>query len=137
MRTPDQWTVSPDEVDHRRRSIYLFVRRNLRLPLLDAFDRPDTMASCPQRNRSTTAPQSLVLLNSEFAQTTAHDLAESLRRDQTDVARQIERAYCTCVGRTSTKDEAAAARELIESDPAGLVDFCLALFNLNEFAYVD
>ena len=137
LRTKDQWTVSPDEEDHRRRSIYLFVRRNLRLPLLDAFDRPDTMASCPQRNRSTTAPQSLVLLNSEFAQTTAHDLAESLRRDQTDVARQIERAYCTCVGRTSTKDEAAAARELIESDPAGLVDFCLALFNLNEFAYVD
>src|SRR5205814_6873010 len=56
-----QWIVSPDAEDHRRRSIYLFVRRNLRYPLFDAFDRPDTNASCPRRHPSTLPPQSLIL----------------------------------------------------------------------------
>ncbi len=52
----NQWQVSQDTEDHRRRSVYLFVRRNLRYPLFEAFDRPDTNASCPRRSRSTTAP---------------------------------------------------------------------------------
>ncbi|OYW21101.1 MAG: hypothetical protein B7Z55_06180, partial [Planctomycetales bacterium 12-60-4] len=56
-----QWTTSPDIGDHTRRSIYLFARRNLRFPILEAFDRPDANASCAVRGRSTTAPQALVL----------------------------------------------------------------------------
>src|SRR5262249_44825198 len=71
----NQGKVSPDEGRRRRRSIYLFVRRNLRYPLFEAFDRPDTNASCPRRNRSTIAPQALILLNSEFSLTAARDLA--------------------------------------------------------------
>ncbi|MBI3864340.1 MAG: DUF1549 domain-containing protein [Planctomycetia bacterium] len=71
----NQWKVSPDAEDHRRRSIYLFVRRNVRYPLFEAFDRPDTNASCPRRNRSTIAPQALILLNSEFSLIAARDLA--------------------------------------------------------------
>ena len=63
----DQWTVSGDEEDHRRRGIYLFVRRNLRFPMFDVFDRPDTNASCAVRHESTTAVQSLTLLNSDFS----------------------------------------------------------------------
>ena len=43
----DQWKPSPDEEDHRRRSIYIFARRNLRFPFFEAFDRPETTASCP------------------------------------------------------------------------------------------
>ena len=49
----NQWVVSPDEEDHRRRSIYLMVRRNLRYPLFEVFDRPDTNATCAKRSRST------------------------------------------------------------------------------------
>ena len=63
----DQWKVSGDDEDHRRRSIYLFVRRNLRYPIFDVFDRPDTMASCAMRHESTTATQSLTQLNGEFS----------------------------------------------------------------------
>ena len=46
----DHWKVSPDAEDHRRRSIYLFVRRNLRYPFFDVFDRPDSNTTCGRRD---------------------------------------------------------------------------------------
>ena len=71
----NQWNVTPNKAEHDRRSIYIFARRNLRYPIFDAFDRPDANASCPRRSYSTTAPQSLLLLNSEFSLATARRLA--------------------------------------------------------------
>ncbi len=62
----NQWPVTEDTAQHNRRSIYLFVRRNLRYPLFEAFDRPDPNLSCPQRNTTTIAPQALHLLNSRI-----------------------------------------------------------------------
>ncbi len=43
------WPVSPRREDRDRRSLYVFLRRNLRFPLFEAFDKPDTNASCPRR----------------------------------------------------------------------------------------
>src|SRR6185295_19335270 len=63
----DQWKPSGNPEDAARRSIYLFARRNLRFPVFEAFDRPDANASCAKRILSTTAPQSLLMLNSEFS----------------------------------------------------------------------
>src|SRR5262249_47422646 len=124
----DHWKTSTDEEDHRRRSIYVFVRRNLRLPLLDAFDRPDTIASCPKRNRSTTAPQSLTLLNSEFSQASAAAWAASLRNNAgDDTAKQIEMAYRAALNRRPTSRELADATALVNSNDEGLEDFCLAM----------
>jgi hypothetical protein len=162
----NQWKVSPDEVDHRRRSIYLFVRRNLRYPLFEAFDRPDTNASCPRRNRSTIAPQALILLNSEFSLDAARNLAGFvLAHAGSSAESQVTMTYERVLGRLPTPLESSAglrflgeqAVKLKESnrpaselalpsslpegtDPhaaAALTDFCLALFNLNEFVYVD
>ena len=55
------WPVSPRLSDRNRRSLYVFVRRNLRYPFFEVFDRPDTNASCPQRPVTTIAPQALSL----------------------------------------------------------------------------
>jgi hypothetical protein len=161
-----QWIVSPDPEDHRRRSIYLFVRRNLRYPLFDAFDRPDTNASCPRRNRSTIAPQALILLNSEFSLEAARNLAGFvLTHAGTSPDHQICLAHERALGRQPAREELAASMRFLENqatrlkesnrpaaelalpsplpdgvDPqqaAALTDFCLALFNLNEFVYVD
>lgn len=109
---------------------------NPRFPLLDAFDRPDTIASCPKRNRSTTAPQVLVLLNSEFAYDAAAGLALNLQADVQDVKRQIETLYLACLGRSPTQAELADSDSSSLPTTAGLSIF-VALFNLNEFAYVD
>jgi hypothetical protein len=163
----NQWTVTPDEEDHRRRSIYIFVRRNLRYPLFDVFDRPDTNASCPQRPRSTTAPQTLTLFNSQFSFDSARNLAgHVLARGKSDSSAQVDLAYRRTLGRPPTAEELAAGTEFLKRQtdslllqsrladsaalpreplPEGvtpaatesLVSFCLALFNLNEFVYLD
>jgi hypothetical protein len=160
----DQWVESRDEEDHRRRSIYLFVRRNLRYPLFDVFDRPDTNASCPLRHESTTAPQSLVLLNSEFSRDCAKYLAESISGRGGDPTIWPDQAYMRLLGRHGTAEELRTANEFLERQAAllqaetrngtsdgngaravdakqartvALVDLCLALFNANEFVYVD
>jgi hypothetical protein len=160
-----QWTVSPRQADHYRRSIYLFARRNLRYPLFEAFDRPDANASCPIRSRSTTAPQSLVLFNSEFSLLVARHLAGRVLRETVDSAGQVEALYLLTLSRKPTvKEEATLAaflsqqrerlaregrpREKLalptpcsdDADPytaAAMVDACLAILNANEFLYVD
>ena len=60
------WPVTPDPRQHTRRSIYLFNKRNVRLPMLEAFDQPDTLNSCADRPVSTFAPQALILMNGPF-----------------------------------------------------------------------
>jgi hypothetical protein len=135
----NQWDVTPDAADHSRRSLYLFVRRNLRFPLFEAFDRPDTNASCPRRNRSTIAPQALVLLNSELSLEAAQQLGERIRREAGSHPRdQAELAYRLVLGRRPTRSERDdAVRFLEDGTPASRTDFCLALFNGNEFVYLD
>jgi hypothetical protein len=162
----DQWTVAKDEVDHRKRSIYLFARRNLRFPLFEVFDRPDTNASCPQRVQSTTAPQSLTMLNSEFSLDLARHLAGAvLAGGEQKPAELIDACYRRTLGRAPQSEEIAAGVEFLETQAAklksesrevgglalpvpapdamdahraaALTDLCLAMFNLNEFLYID
>ncbi len=74
----DLWPETADPREHLRRSLYLFRKRNVRYPLFDSFDAPDTQTACPQRERSTHALQALVLLNSDFAIGRARALAGRL-----------------------------------------------------------
>ena len=162
----DQWNPSGDAEDHLRRSFYLFVRRNLRYPLFDVFDRPDTNATCPLRHESTTATQSLVLLNSQFSLDGARHLAGVvLAAAPDDPIQRIAGAYRRVFARAPDAAELSAASDFLQrqtaelktagrgqaslalpdplpaqSDPhaaAALVDFCLALFNSSEAVYVD
>jgi hypothetical protein len=162
----NQWQVSPEATDHQRRSVYLFARRNLRFPLVDVFDRPDANASCARRYESTTAPQSLTLLNSGFSLEMARRLAGAILADEPTAADHwVNLGYQRALGRPPSISEQEAAIEFLrdqEADlklagreagsmaaplpacaevdryrSAALVDFCLALFNLNEFIYVD
>ena len=130
----NQWQVSQDEREHYRRSVYLFARRNLRYPLFEIFDRPDANASCARRHLSTTAPQSLMLLNSEFSDARSRDLAERLAT-QSSVTGRIDLAFQLILNRAPTSDEAQRSSTFIEQ--ASLEAFALAMFNLNEFVFVD
>ena len=131
------WPVSPDPEDRRRRSVYVFVRRNLRYPFFEAFDRPDTNASCPCRAVTTIAPQALTLLNGQVARDAAGALAERVRREAgEDPAAQVLRAYRLAFARGPDAEERRLALEFLGHD-GSLTHLCLALLNANEFLYVD
>lgn len=130
------WPVSPRESDRDRRSLYVFLRRNLRFPLFEAFDKPDTNASCPKRAVTTIAPQALSLLNGTLANRCAGSLAAKVEREAgLDVASRVDRAYRLALGRPPDAGEARLASEYLRDGT--FADFCLALLNLNEFLYVD
>ena len=139
----NQWNPTSEETEHSRRSIYLFVRRNLRYPMFDVFDRPDTNASCGRRLVSTTAPQALTLFNSEFSRENAEQLAAILRASGKAPAEAVKEAYLRVFCRYPTANEQATAQEFLRmhSPVIGLdnawADFCLALLNGNEAIYVD
>ena len=132
-----QWPVTPEVEQHRRRSVYLFARRNLRYPIFEAFDKPDGNASCSRRNVSTIAPQALLLLNADDSVVAARRLAESIEKQTgNDRRAAIELAYRQILNRKPTADDVRDAEQFLTSD-SGLADLCLALFNLNEFVYLD
>ena len=160
------WPVTPDVRQHTRRSLYLYAKRNVRLPLLEAFDQPDTLTSCPVRPVSTFAPQALILLNGPFMQEQSQAFAvRVLKEGGKDREKQIERAYRLALARPPRAVEVKMALEFLEGqtelvrdrllarlpvgvpaatpadvDPAyaaALADFCLALLNRNEFLYVN
>jgi hypothetical protein len=140
-----QAEVTTDLREHRRRSIYIFARRNARHPLFDLFDRPDAQMSCSRRNESTTAPQALLMLNSEFTNDIARKLAADLSPQLgSDAATLITEVTRRCLSREPTKPEIEAGRKFLEKQTSlastfqgALADYCLALLNSNEFLFVD
>jgi len=129
------YTPSADPRDHLRRSVYIFARRNFRFPFLEVFDAPDSNLTCPERGRSTTAPQSLTLLNAPEVMEAAKATAARLEREGGTTAERVELAYRLILGRQPTEREAALAREFLAVSP--LAEFCRALFNLNAFVYAE
>ncbi len=133
---PSQWAPAKDSAEHTRRSIYLIFKRNLRLPLMEVFDAPDTQVSCPRRESSTHAPQALELLNGNFANQQAEALAKRLEAEAgPDLRRQIDLGYRLATGRPARPNEVRLALAFLKAQPKR--EFALALLNLNSFLYVN
>jgi hypothetical protein len=131
------WPVSPRPEDRDRRSLYVFVRRNLRFPFFEAFDRPDTNASCPRRAVTTIAPQALTLLNSRLANRAARALADRAAREAgPEPEAQVRNVYRVAYGREPDSRELGLARAFLAGG-GSLPHFCLAIINANEFLYID
>lgn len=132
---PSQWQVTRSKPDHDRRTIYLFAKRNLRLPFMDTFDAPALQASCSRRESSTHAPQALELLNGQLANNLAQFFASRLRQESGgDMPRAVDRAFGLALGRAPTDSERNSSLAFLRDQP--LEDFALAIFNLNGFLYV-
>jgi hypothetical protein len=139
----------------RRRSIYMFHKRVVQHPLMQAFDGPDAQASCGRRENTTVAPQALALLNDKFVRARAMDFAQRVEKEAgAEPAAQIRLAWRLALGRDASKDEQGSATAFInaqiqqrlmrdsnklkaETQHLALADFCQAIFALNEFIYVD
>src|SRR5260221_11237498 len=99
------WKVS-DPAERNRRSVYIFVRRNARYPMLEAFDMPDTHESCGRRNQTITAPQAMSLLNSKVSLEWSQAFAgRVLKTAGTDQAASVDTAYRLAYGRHPTGAE--------------------------------
>src|SRR5262249_11219747 len=119
------WPTSPSAEERNRRSVYVAVRRNLRYPLLRAFDAPDAAESCARRFATTTAPQALTLLNDPIIQEMARAFADRVKREAgDDVSKQIDRAFQLALGRLPTDEERSAVVRFLEKRSA--VDLCHA-----------
>jgi cytochrome c553 len=128
--------VTPDKPDLWRRSIYRFVVRSTPHTFMTALDCPNPANLTPARLETTTALQSLALLNNDFPLRQAGHFAERLEREAgADPRAQVRRAYALALAREPDEAEAAAAVAVVQS--AGLVQFCRMLFNTNEYVYVD
>jgi hypothetical protein len=144
-----------DTPETRRRSVYMFHKRVVQHPFLQAFDAPDSAVTCGRRSTTTVAPQALSLLNDTFVRDRAADLARRLVADRASEPRQwVEAAFRLTLSRPPADDELAKSVAFIagraesraarnpapppdEARLAALTDFCQALFGLNEFIYVD
>ena len=134
-KTSKNWTTSANASEHSRRSLYIFARRNLRFPFLEVFDAPDSNLSCPERGRSTTAPQSLTLLNSDEVMAAAKATAARVMKEAPSPEQQIDHAFQLAIGRAPSVKERQMTTEFVSK--ASLEELCRALFNLNAFVYVD
>lgn len=104
--------------------------------MFEAFDQPDMISSCERRNRSTVAPQALLLMNNAFVNMQAKFFAQRLQMEAgVNIEAQVERAFELALARPPTDYERAKALKFIDGNPYGLVDLCQTLFNLNEFVY--
>jgi hypothetical protein len=128
--------VTPDSAALWRRSIYRFIVRSTPHTFMSTLDCPNPANLTPARLETTTALQSLALLNNDFMLRQAGHWAERLEREAgEDPASQVRRAYALALGREPDEAELAAAVATVKS--AGLVQLCRMLFNANEFIYVD
>ncbi len=121
---------------HGRRAVYNFIVRSTPDPFMDVLDFP-TPASCtPARNSTTTALQSLSLLNDPFVLQQADAFASRLMAQHPDdVEAQVAAAYRLVYERPPTSAETSRAMEFVDSHQ--LFHLCRAMFNSNEFLYVD
>ena len=142
LKAGASWKVSESPSERNRRSIYVFVKRNLRYPLFALFDAPDRNETCSRRFVTTTAPQALTLLNDAIVLGFAKTFAERVLTDAgTDAGKVIDRAFTLALGRLPDSEERAAALAFVNGHkgplPDAVADLCHALLNLNEFLYVD
>src|SRR5215813_2200884 len=121
---PDNlWPVHPDPRQHTRRSLYLVRKRNVRLPLLVAFDAPDLMGVCGARQVSVHALQSLTLMNSEFMLRQSRALAGRLFKEAGGDERAIiSRLYELTLARKPRLDELRLTQNFLKGQAAVIRD---------------
>ena len=139
-----------------RRSVYITVRRTMPLAMLETFDAATLAPNCAIRTPSTVAPQSLMLMNNEFASDQSEALADRVAREAGSVpAAQARLAWRLTLAREPSDAQVQTAvafltehAEQFAGQPAdkknpvtpaqrALSSYCQALLISNGFLYID
>jgi hypothetical protein len=146
FNSKEKWPVTWTRNEYTRRSIYLLVRRTFVYPMFAAFDPPELMTSCPCRQQTVVPTQALTLLNNPVAQEQARGFAKRLQEgyggqvvnDKNPHWQKIvERAWLLAYGRPITVKESEHMVQSLASGEVTLEQLCLALFNSNEFVFLE
>ena len=127
---PEQW----------RRSVYIYQKRQLLMPMMELFDAPTTTDSCAMRLESTVPTQALVLMNDEFVEEQAAHLAK--RAAAATLEATLKRMFMLTLGHEPSKErlqqslDFVTAREAASSRDQALTDLAHVLFNSSEFVYI-
>lgn len=117
-----------------RRMIYMTKVRQEREHVFGAFDCPDASMVVPKRSRSTTPLQALNLLNSNFVMQQAGLFAQRLEADASTPRDRVKRAWHLCFQRPPSPVDLKDSLAFIEAE--GLLAFCRAMLNANEFVFI-
>ena len=119
-----------------RRGVYRFIVRSQTQPFMTVLDCADPSMRVEKRTESLSALQALALLNNGFMVVQAEQFADRVRGEAgDDPAAQVQRAFTLALGR---QPDAAETADLVALTQAhGLANTCRAIFNLNEFSFVD
>lgn len=142
------YEASPPE-ETRRRSIYMFTKRSLAVPMMTVFDTCDTTAPTGRRDVSTVAPQALTLLNNRWIHEESQALANRVLAFE-GLESRIDAAWKLTLGRVPTATERQTATVYMEqvlheirdkqkkdAEQLSWTALCHTLLNTNEFIYID
>lgn len=109
-----QYVPDPGENQYRR-GLYTYWQRTLFHPSLQAFDAPSREESCPERARSNTPLQALVLLNDPtYVEAARVFAARLLRQGGASDAERVASAMRQALARNPTPDESRILLRLLE-----------------------
>jgi hypothetical protein len=136
------WKTEKDPAQANRRSVYIFVRRNLRYPMLQEFDAANTFESAHVRTNTVTPSQALDLMNNDLVLDWARAFAARVANDTSrtpDVRSRVARAFTLAYGREATAEEHTMAAAFLDKQPpvTAFVDLCQMLLTSNEFLYIN
>lgn len=136
---PDSGEWAPKELpgpETWRRTIYLLRVRGADDGLFKPFDLPDCGQVRAKRSLSTTPLQALNLLNSPFIIEQSRQLATRAEREAgADRLQQVDRVFALTLLRAPSDRERSACVAVAEQH--GLETVCRALFNSNEFLFLE
>ncbi len=134
-RTGDlMWEPNAEEQDARRRSVYIFQRRSLPLPMMASFDAIVFSESCERRVATTTPLQALNMMNGSLVEEESAHLAQRIVEAVGPVReKQIVRAFEHVLNR---QPDATEKSRFLASNVT-LAQLVRVLFSTNEFVYTE
>ncbi len=128
------WEPNERERDARRRSVYIFQRRSLPLPLMASFDAPVFNESCERRSVTTTPLQALSMMNGRLVNEEAAHLAARVEREAGGRREdQVVRLFEIALNRPP---DPAEHQQFVEFQ-GSLQALCRVMLNSNEFLFMD
>ncbi|RMF37144.1 MAG: DUF1553 domain-containing protein, partial [Planctomycetota bacterium] len=136
------------QYDNARRSVYQPIYRSAVYDMLTAFDFPDPATPTGNRQESTVAPQSLLMMNSQIVHTAASRLAAAALAAHRFDSQRLEWLTLTLFGRRPTDEQRHAILDYLQRRDGASADgeketraqwesVCRVLLASNEFIYID